>query len=67
MSDLQTPILFLVFNRPDTTKKVFETIRQAKPKRLFIAADGPRKSKKGDEEKCTEVRSIVLELLNCKF
>jgi hypothetical protein len=38
----ETPILFLLFNRPDTTYIVFEKISQVKPKKLFIAADGPR-------------------------
>jgi len=30
-SMLRVPILFLVFNRPDTTRQVFEAIRQARP------------------------------------
>ncbi|MDG5469923.1 glycosyltransferase family 2 protein [Deltaproteobacteria bacterium IMCC39524] len=61
MSDLhlKTPVLFLVFNRPDTTKKVFEAIKQAKPKQLFVAADGPRENKLGDAEKCAQVRRII--------
>jgi len=36
---LTTPVLFLVFNRLDTTKKVFEEIKKAKPKELFVAVD----------------------------
>jgi len=39
---LDTSILFLIFDRPDLTAKVFETIRQAAPKRLYVAGDGPR-------------------------
>jgi len=45
---LKTAVLFLVFNRPDTTKQVFKAIRQAKPPRLYVAADGPRVDKPGD-------------------
>lgn len=56
---LNTPVLFLVFNRPDTTRQVFEAIREAKPPRLYIAADGPRSNKAGEAEKCTEVRKIA--------
>ncbi|MDR1793467.1 MAG: hypothetical protein LBR36_08545 [Bacteroidales bacterium] len=56
---LETPILFLIFNREDTTKRVFEAICQQKPKFLFIAADGPRKNKEGEAEKCQKVRDIV--------
>ena len=55
----ETPILFLVFNRPDVTKKVFDRIREAKPKYLFIAADGPRVDRPADIYKCQEVREIV--------
>lgn len=54
-----TPVLFMVFNRPDKTKRVFEQIRAIKPKYLYIAADGPRESKENESQKCIEVRSIV--------
>jgi hypothetical protein len=54
------PILFLIFNRPDTTARVFEKIREIKPQRLFIAADGPRPTKEGEREKCQEVRDLVM-------
>lgn len=33
------PIIFMIFNRPDTTKQAFETIRAAKPKKLLVVAD----------------------------
>ena len=33
---LNTPILFIIFNRPETTRQVFENIRQAQPKQLFV-------------------------------
>jgi len=59
MPNFNTPILFLVFNRPNTTKQVFEKIREARPPRLYIAADGPRESRKGEEKKCKQVREIV--------
>lgn len=55
-----TPILFVVFNRIDTTKQVFEEIRRIKPSSLFIAADGPRASHADDKEKCETVRQYVL-------
>lgn len=56
---MDTPILFIIFNRPDTTARVFAAIRQARPKRLFIAADGPRESRQGEAEKCAAARKIV--------
>jgi hypothetical protein len=53
------PVLFLIFNRPDTTHIVFEAIRKVRPGFFFIAADGPRDSKPGEHEKCNAARSIV--------
>lgn len=55
----KTPILFLIFNRPDTTIKVFEAIRQIKPAFLYVAADGPRKDRSGEAEKCEQSRKLV--------
>lgn len=59
---MDTPILFIIFNRPETTRKVFDAIRQAKPRRLYIAADGPRESKPGEAERCNETRKIAMEV-----
>lgn len=58
---LNTPVLFLIFNRPDVTELVFEAIKKAKPKKLFVAADGPRSNKPGEKEKCEETRKLVLD------
>lgn len=53
------PVLFLVFNRVQTTAQVFEAIREARPSRLFVAADGPRDDKPGEHEVCQTVRTIA--------
>lgn len=55
----KSPILFIIFNRPDTTSQVFEAIRRYKPEKLYVAADGPRLEKVGELEKCNLVRSII--------
>jgi hypothetical protein len=39
---LDTPVALIVFNRPELTARVFERIRRARPRRLFVIADGPR-------------------------
>ncbi|HEX8060770.1 MAG TPA: nucleotide-diphospho-sugar transferase [Cyclobacteriaceae bacterium] len=52
-------VLFVVFARPDTTAKVFEKIRRARPSRLYVAADGVRPDKPGEKERCEEVRKIT--------
>ena len=58
-SALSTPVLFLTFNRPDTTQQVFSEIRQAQPTRLYVAGDGPRPEKSNEAEICEIVRSII--------
>ncbi len=54
-----TPILFIVFNRPDTTNIVFNKIKEAKPSKLYITCDGPRLNNKEDAVNCERVRKIV--------
>ena len=63
-----TPILFLIFNRPENTKIVFEEIKKQKPKYLFVAADGPRTNVSEDVNKCIATRDIVLNSIdwNCE-
>ena|SRR5688572_14820052 len=56
---LRTPVLLVIFNRPETTTLVFEAIRKAKPQRLYIAADGPRPNVKADVKRCAEARKAV--------
>lgn len=56
---LSTPVAFIIFNRPDTTAKVFEAIRQAKPQKLFVIADGPRVDRPNEAEKCAATRAII--------
>ena len=56
---VSTPVAFIIFNRPDTTARVFEAIRQAKPSKLLVVADGPRTDRPGEFEKCTATRAVI--------
>lgn len=56
---LETPIIFIIFNRPDTTRRVFETIRAARPLKLLVVADGPRADREGEAERCAAARAIT--------
>ena len=38
----KSPILFLTFNRLDTTKEVLKQITLVKPPKIYLASDGPR-------------------------
>lgn len=57
-----TPVLFIIFNRPDTTRKVFDSIANIKPRRLYVAADGARAGNVNDELRCAQVREIIEEI-----
>ncbi len=52
-------VALIVFNRPEVTKIVFERIRQARPGRLMVIADGPREGRQGEADACLRVRQIV--------
>ena len=53
----KTPVVFMVFNRPEKTRIVFNEIKRVQPERFFIIADGPRNE--GDKPKCQAVREII--------
>jgi hypothetical protein len=51
---MTVPVLLMIFNRPGKTAESMEAIRQARPERFYIAADGPRGTT--DEANCAEAR-----------
>ena len=59
---LTAPVLLLLFNRPATTRAVFEAIRQARPTRLYLAADGPRPGHAQDAVNCPRARAVADEV-----
>lgn len=56
---LKTPVVLIIFNRPDRTEQVFNTIRQAQPAKLLVVADGPRSDRPEEAEKCALTRAII--------
>jgi hypothetical protein len=52
-----TPIIFIIFRRPNLTARVFEVIRQAQPRKLLVVADGPRYA--AEAILCQKTRSIT--------
>lgn len=61
---MKTPVVFIVFNRPVLTARVFARIRAARPERLFVVADGPRADRPDDIARCREVREMIEERLD---
>lgn len=58
-SSSSPPVALFIFNRPATTKLVFERIASARPPRLFVVADGPRMDRPLELERCAQARAIV--------
>ena len=58
------PILLIIFNRPEYLSKTIAAIREAKPSRIYIAADGPRQSKEGEKELCEQTRQFALNAID---
>ena len=57
--NLRTPVALLIFNRPDTTERVFNAIAQARPSKLLVVADGPRDARPGEAARCEQTRAII--------
>ena len=56
---MNTPIVFIVFNRPEPTRRVLMRIREVRPSRLFVVCDGPRARVPTDADRVAEVRGII--------
>jgi hypothetical protein len=56
---LKTPVAFIIFNRPEPTKQVFAEIARAKPRQLFVIADGPRPNRPDESERCRATRQLI--------
>jgi len=56
---LKTPVAFIIFNRPDTTERVFAEIAKAKPPKLLVVGDGPRTNRVGEADKVALTRAII--------
>lgn len=56
---LNTPVVFIIFNRPDTADRVFAEIAKAKPPKLLVVGDGARANRLGEAEKVAATRAII--------
>ena len=54
-----TPVLLIVFNRPDKVRQLLVALATIKPTKVYVAADGPRGHKESDAPLCAEVRELV--------
>lgn len=56
---LNTPVVLILFNRPEKAAKVLEAVRQAQPPKLFVIADGARPGRPGEAESCAQTRELI--------
>jgi hypothetical protein len=56
------PLLLVAFNRPEKTQRVFEAVRAAAPRRLYVAADGPRAEVPSDFDRCARTRQVLADV-----
>jgi hypothetical protein len=56
---VKTPVALLFFNRPEPLARVFERVRQARPEKLLLVADGPRASRPQEAEACERARAVA--------
>ena len=58
-ADHRVPVVLVLFNRPEETRRVFAAIRAARPSWLFVIADGPRSGVPGEADRCAEALAVV--------
>jgi hypothetical protein len=59
MCAVEAPVALIIFNRPETTARVFAELAKARPRKLLVVADGPRGDRSGEAEKCEATRAVV--------
>lgn len=62
MDGLSTPVVLIVFNRPDLTRATLDAIRVVAPTQLIVLADGPRPARPDDVDKCARTRAVIDEV-----
>lgn len=53
------PVALIFFNRPEQFAKVFEQVKNARPSKLFLIQDGPRKDNQADVENIAKCREVL--------
>ncbi|WP_302575441.1 nucleotide-diphospho-sugar transferase [uncultured Duncaniella sp.] len=56
---MKSPVLLIIFNRPNTTQEVFNVIKKVKPSKLYVAGDGPRLNRPNERELCHQAQKIA--------
>ena len=57
-----SPVLIIIFNRPNFVKKLIDTLRQVRPSKIYVVADGPREGVSEDLDKCYQAKKQIDEI-----
>ena len=60
MYTTKSAVLFIIFNKVEETKRVFEAIKNARPPRIYLASDGARMEKQGETENVLFLRNYIV-------
>ncbi len=63
---MKLPVLIMAFNRVDTLKVLIPKIKDYSPEILYIAIDGPRENKEGDDKKVKYVVDFIISSIDWK-
>ena len=58
MKTLTVPVLVCAYRRPATTEKVFDSIRKARPKKLYVAVNAPQPGNNVEIENVDKVKNV---------
>lgn len=61
-SETNATVAFFIFRRPETTARVFAEIRKARPRKLYVIADGARDGKPEEQQLVQRTRDVVSEI-----
>lgn len=61
-TELSAPVLIIAYRRKDTTRKVLQAVRAARPKRIYVACNAPRPDRPLEAAECSAVRNLFNEI-----
>ncbi len=63
----KTPVLLILYNRIEATHNLFQIIRQVRPEKLYVSADGAQPQLENDYVNCLRTRSVIMPEWECKL
>jgi GT2 family glycosyltransferase len=57
---IDTPVVVMIYNRPEHTTKVLSEVKEANPPAVFVVADGSKSE--SDRLRCERTRDVISEI-----